>query len=185
VTLEEIYYIGQTIAAVAILGSLVAIYWQQRKTHALERAASQRDILNGVKELSGFPATDPTALESIRACLQDYSGATPSQQAQYAHAAVMAVNIAEKALYMRREELADDLSTDSFVNLALAYIATPGGQQWWASAKHAFGAIVRDEIERNLNERDDIVPLWVPLVFYGSGEVETRKEPSPPKEPQP
>ncbi|MEM7702595.1 MAG: hypothetical protein AAF251_11710 [Pseudomonadota bacterium] len=182
-TLEQIYYIGQTIAALAILGSLIAIYWQQRKTHALERAASQREILASVKELSGFPATDPTALESIRVCFQDYSGATPFQQAQFAHAAIMAVNIAEKALYMKRDDLFDHNSADSFVEVALAYIATPGGRQWWANVGHMFGAIVRDEIEHNLKERDDIVPLWELLIYYGSAEVEAANARTSPEEP--
>lgn len=41
-TLETIYYIGQTVAVGAILASLVAIYIQQRKDHAFAQAESQR-----------------------------------------------------------------------------------------------------------------------------------------------
>jgi len=33
--LEAIYYIGQTVAVVAILGSLIAIYWQQRQANIM------------------------------------------------------------------------------------------------------------------------------------------------------
>jgi len=42
-TLEEIYYIGQTIAVVAILGSLGAIYWQQRQANRI--AMTQNMVL--------------------------------------------------------------------------------------------------------------------------------------------
>ena len=36
-SLETIYYIGQTVAVVAIIVSLVAIYWQQREANKLAR----------------------------------------------------------------------------------------------------------------------------------------------------
>ena len=34
-TLEDIYYISQIVAVVAILGSLVAIWFQMRQNHAI------------------------------------------------------------------------------------------------------------------------------------------------------
>jgi len=37
-TLEEIYYVSQIVAVVAILGSLIAIYFQQRQTNTIARA---------------------------------------------------------------------------------------------------------------------------------------------------
>ena len=56
-TLEAIYYIGQTIAVVAILASLIAIFWQQKHANKIARvqnleglttayADSLRDIMN-------------------------------------------------------------------------------------------------------------------------------------------
>lgn len=163
---RNIYYIGQTIAVLAILGSLGAIWVQLRKDHTLARAEGQRELLDGIRELSGYPANDPTAFESIRACMEDYSGATPFQQVQFNHAAVMAVNIAESSHYLLRDELAFDVSSGSLVDLALAYIVTPGGQQWWQAGKMAFGTDIREELDRNLRERDDIVPLWDAFAFY-------------------
>ncbi|MEO1610448.1 MAG: hypothetical protein AAFR90_14175 [Pseudomonadota bacterium] len=59
-TLETIYYIGQTIAVVAILGSLIAIFLQQRQANKISRvensqslslvyADSLRDIMNSAE----------------------------------------------------------------------------------------------------------------------------------------
>lgn len=59
-TLESIYYIGQTIAVVAILGSLIAIFLQQRQANKISRiensqslsaayANSLRDIMNNAE----------------------------------------------------------------------------------------------------------------------------------------
>jgi len=64
-TLEEIYYIGQTIAVLAILGSLAAIYWQQRKAHALARAESQREISQLASQWFDEVLAHPTGLENV------------------------------------------------------------------------------------------------------------------------
>ena len=175
-SLETIYYIGQTIAVAAILVSLWAIYWQQRKDHALARATTQREILDSVKELSGFPANDPMAFESIRVCLVDFSSALPIQQVQFNHAAVMAVNMAEKALYMKREDLFDTAGSEAFFSLALSYIVTPGGQQWWQSTKFAFAAEIREHLEKKLKEGEGIASLWDAFPSYRIIEEEPEQE---------
>jgi len=82
-TLENIYYIGQTIAVGAILVSLVAIYIQQRKDHALARAEHQREILDSSTRLFDSIRFQPTGLESVRKCLVDFEGAEPDQQAEF------------------------------------------------------------------------------------------------------
>lgn len=43
-TLEELYYISQIIAVIAIIGSLVAIYFQQVQTNKIARAQMSKDI---------------------------------------------------------------------------------------------------------------------------------------------
>jgi len=53
-TLETIYYIGQTIAVAAILASLVAIYIQQRKDHEFAKAENQRKILMQIERIMGI-----------------------------------------------------------------------------------------------------------------------------------
>lgn len=51
-TLEEIYYIGQTIAVVAIIGSLVAVLVQMRLTNRLLRNQAKRDQIDSIKSIS-------------------------------------------------------------------------------------------------------------------------------------
>lgn len=48
-TLENIYYIGQTIAVVAIMGSLVALIVQMRQANRLARAAAIRSQLESLQ----------------------------------------------------------------------------------------------------------------------------------------
>ena len=50
-TLETIYYVGQTIAVVAILISLAAIWFQMKQTHDLARVDSSRNMWMYVSEV--------------------------------------------------------------------------------------------------------------------------------------
>jgi hypothetical protein len=43
-SLEEVYYVSQIVAVVAIIGSLVAIYFQQRQTNKIARAQISQSV---------------------------------------------------------------------------------------------------------------------------------------------
>lgn len=51
-TLEEVYYISQIVAVVAIFCSLVAVLVQMRQTNRLLRNQARRDQIDGIKSIS-------------------------------------------------------------------------------------------------------------------------------------
>ena len=159
-TLETVYYITQIIAVGAILASLVAIYIQQRKDHALARAEHQRQILAEARRYTELAATDPAALESIRKCYQDFEGASPQDQAVFFHLMHTGVNIAEMAFYMRKDKLINDASYAGFEGAALLNLATPGGRQYWQRARLVVGTDIREALDKALSERTDTPPVW-------------------------
>ena len=57
--LETVYYIGQTIAVIAILCSLGAIWWQQRETNKIARADMTERVLGKYSEAMRVMAEDP------------------------------------------------------------------------------------------------------------------------------
>lgn len=57
--LETVYYIGQTIAVVAIVCSLAAIWWQQRQTNKIARADMTERVLGKISEAMRVMAEDP------------------------------------------------------------------------------------------------------------------------------
>ena len=137
-TLETIYYITQIIAVGAILASLVAIYIQQRKDHALARAEHQRQILAEVPRYLELDSdTTPAALESIRKCYQDFEERITSKTRLLSFILWhTGVNIAEMALYMRKDKLINEASYVGFENAALINLVTPGGKQYWQACTH-------------------------------------------------
>lgn len=171
-TLEAVYYITQIIAVGAILASLVAIYIQQRKDHVLARAENQRAILEQVESFMSIPLASPDALENIRACYVDYEGATPAQQASFAHLVHKAVSIAEASLYMRNDKLIAEASYKGFEGAALLSLVTPGGRQYWQRVRMAIGADIRDVLDSALRERTDIPLVWEVFPQFAPDEVQ-------------
>ena len=51
-TLEEIYYVGQTMAAIAIIGSLVALIAQNHASQKMVRYAAVRNQVEGLRDIS-------------------------------------------------------------------------------------------------------------------------------------
>ncbi|MEL6568823.1 MAG: hypothetical protein AAFQ22_10430 [Pseudomonadota bacterium] len=172
-SLETVYYVTQIIAVGAILISLIAIYIQQRKDHILARAENQREILREIENLTGIPVASPDALQNIRACYFDYEGATPAQQADFAHVVHKAISIAETALYMRNDKLIAEASYRGMEGAALLSLMTPGGQQYWQRMRMFLGRDIREALDQAMRERKDIPPIWEVLPQYAPDPAQT------------
>ncbi|MEP3051918.1 MAG: hypothetical protein ABJP48_04155 [Erythrobacter sp.] len=156
-TLEEIYYIGQTVAAVAILGSLAAIYWQQRKAHALAMAESTREILEQTSHLFDDLLASPTGLESLEVCSANYHGASIRQKTEFAQFMIKHLMLAEQAEFMLRDNLISGNSHDKLIGLAALYLGTQGGREYWGDSKAVLGEDVVAAIDKTL--RENPIPL--------------------------
>ena len=150
--LENIYYIGQTVAVGAILASLVAIYVQQRKDHAFAQAESEREILQQTAHWFDDLLAHPGGLEVLQSSLQDYRSATPRAQAVLGQHMLKSVIIAEQAYFMNEQKLINYDSHTKLVMLPILHIATPGGRQYWEDTKAAYGAKIVAVIDKILEE---------------------------------
>ena len=51
-SLEEIYYIGQTFAVISIVGSLIVLIFQMMQANRLARESARRDQVEGLQQMS-------------------------------------------------------------------------------------------------------------------------------------
>ena len=151
-TLETIYYIGQTIAVGAILASLVAIYIQQRKDHALAKAESQRQLLQLNSGAFDSLADHPTCLESVQACLVDFDSRSARQQVEFYKYLHPQIENAEIAVYLRQDNLINDSSCEKFIAWTAVLLSTPGGQQCWEQGKLVYGPEIVDALNTYMRE---------------------------------
>jgi len=149
-TLETIYYIGQTVAVMAILASLVAIWFQMRQSQKMERAAAQRELLDRVSEFTrGFTQeeTDHWLLG-----MNDFDGASHETKTVLHNKLMEFVFITESALNMHKDGFFSEGTWAGIDGAMLGMLRTPGGQTFWDYAKHVVGFEIVEHINKRLEE---------------------------------
>ncbi|PHS29229.1 MAG: hypothetical protein COA85_01725 [Robiginitomaculum sp.] len=157
-TLESIYYIGQTVAVLAILASLVALYFQQRQGQVIARASSQRELLKSASEFLLLTFDNPKVLKDVRHGLMEFDSAPHETKSNFGNWAWVFLVIMEQCVYMKRDELITASSYNGFELGALGIITTPGGAQWWAHTRKVMGVDLVARLDQRLTELGGVTP---------------------------
>ena len=114
-TLETIYYVGQTIAVVALIISLIFVGLQVRQNsqqtaqaNKLARAENRREVISQYNSIYELFFTHPETLTFTRECFQDFENASPEAQVVFAHGMHQFINFLEQAVFLHNEDLLDD-----------------------------------------------------------------------------
>ena len=159
-TLETLYYITQIVAVIAILGSLIAIWFQMRQNQRVERANGQRTLLVQASEWFNATRDDSELFDILARLMEDYNGADPIDQARFSSWGFELLFMVESAMYMHRDGFLNEKSYDGILQGALALVKTPGGQQWWQEAQHIWGADAVAELKERMTAIGNQVPPW-------------------------
>jgi len=160
-TLEAIYYIGQTIAVAAILASLVAIWFQMRQSQKMERAAAQRELLLRVSEWSREFTTSGSDGDNYIRGLMEYENGESAVQMEINRAMSEFVFICESALNMRKDGFFSEGTWIGIEGATLALLRTPGGQQWWQYGQQWIGPEIVEHLRARLEEVDPNLPTFL------------------------
>lgn len=163
-TLEEIYYISQIVAVVAILGSLLAIYFQMRQNHAFVRANEQREFLDQVREWWALSAESEEKFQTICSGLQDFHGLDRFQQAQFHAWAADMQAIFTGAFFQHRSTLISPSSHEGMARAFLSILNTPGGHAWWEMSSKTANKDVVTYLNARLAAEAATLPVWTDLV---------------------
>lgn len=151
-TLEDIYYIGQSVAVLAILASLIGIYFQMRQSQKMEQASSQRAIMVQVKEWNDTTSEDAELLDIVARLLEDYEGGEPHEQVRFSAWCMHLTTIVISAVHLWDAGFIREATYSQLLTTLYGVIETPGGRQWWEkSATRLFSPFVVGHIEQNRN----------------------------------
>ncbi len=136
-TLEEIYYIGQTFAVVAIIGSLIALIVQMRQANRLARAAAVRGQIESLQYIAQAMYQTPRLTEIL---VKGNSGLGLSQvESIKATAYLTDVERTWEALYdAYRHGLVDPELWEAHRKQARALASAPLSRAVWALRKDLF-----------------------------------------------
>lgn len=130
-TLEEISYIGQAVAAVAVLVSLVAVYGQLRQNNKFARADLTHSIwLNG-GGLNLSLYDNPEKADLMFRALYGTAPLTEPEKLRMRSAISIALGAHEAAFNAHRRRLMRDGAYSAFERGARLYLLSAFVQQWW------------------------------------------------------
>ena len=169
-TLDALGNVGEFIGALGVIASLFYLAVQVRRSMALARAQSQREISN-LYAIHHVMILQPDQIEINRRGYKDFSALSKDEQARFHHLHSPLLQQCELVSRMHRQGLVEDDSYQGWRSLMLSILSTPGGRQWWPVAKTLLGPdLVRDFDTALSKDREDIVPVDQLWPFYGSDE---------------
>jgi hypothetical protein len=160
-SLEAIYYIGQTIAAVGILGSLVAIWFQQRQSIKIARADMTERALGRFFSTMELMAKDPElSVHYIRLI----KGQVPADEAITARLVwffSMMMQAHSSSFFLWRDKLSDTRVIDPHNRTMLVHLKVPLFLTEWERTKRR-GTFPADYIAHVEKLRSDALAAATP-----------------------
>lgn len=183
-SLENIYYIGQTISVVALVVSLVFVGMQVRlsnqqtkQANKLARAQNRRELISQYGSLFETALSYPENNEPLAQCYLDFENAAPDHQAAFAHQQHRAINMLEQGLYLFDEGLLDDMTLAGIENVLLVGLAMPGGREYWARSAGSYNERLRMHVEQILEDRGAQMPKMGDIIpFFDPDRYEAHKQ---------
>ncbi|WP_339743422.1 hypothetical protein [uncultured Maricaulis sp.] len=144
-TLESIYYIGQTVSVIAILGSLVFVGIQVRharlqteQANTLARAEmSQSAGLKMLELLDSWYQTKESA-EFMHRALRTDAPLSRAEKQRFGGRLVTLFSGIEVVAMLYREDLCDQSMYDRIMLTSQVYCNRPRVQKWWHSGGRAY-----------------------------------------------
>ena len=134
-TLESIYYIGQTIAVVAILASLGAIWIQLRQSNRLAKLETTRAIWMDAGERVLSHADDAEKAEFLQKALFENEALTAAEKTRLYLVMSSLFTTFETGYTMHQSGMMDERFWPRMRDSMRDYLAPRRGRRWWALAK--------------------------------------------------
>ena len=138
ITLQDLGSLGELIAAVAVVVSLLYVAVQVRQNSRSIRAANYQTFSESYREFRVLLLKD----ESLRIVwakgLQSRSQLSGSDQAQFDNLMMIFTRVAETNFYHASNGLVDESFLSGWLEEAIEIWRMPGVQDWWADNKRFF-----------------------------------------------
>ena len=159
---DAIGAVGELIAAVAVIGSLLFVGNQLRLGQRIERAAGQRDILKQARDWVTSTRADPELFRAVSVVMaSSYNNASADEKHLFFTWMFDYFLVFEQGYYMHRDGFLNDASFDGLEAVALGIAATPGGAECWVHIQNIWGLDARTHLlARQRLLGDSVVTLF-------------------------
>lgn len=134
-TLETMYYIGQTIAVAAILGTLVALIMQMRRADMLARAEITRSVATEATYVQHALFGSPEAADFLHRALYTDAPLSDAETLRFALSMNSLLVSLEMVTMMTVRGYVESITTPRTQATIRQYMASPRARAWWAQAR--------------------------------------------------
>lgn len=138
-SIQDLGALGEFVSSAAVLVTLIYLAFQIRQNSTIARTVGQRELLKGYGDWVQLTTNQPDLPNILRRTLADWESATPEEKERASGWMLSAALLAEQAQYLWREKLIYERSYARAIDLAVSIASTPGGREWWRSARLALG----------------------------------------------
>lgn len=148
-SLEEIYYVGQTIAVIAIVGSLFALIAQNRAAQRLAREATVRNQIQGLQNISRALFETPELAGIWLRGIEGIEKLSAEERVKFMAYVTYALRTWEGLYVQFRDGKLPESDWVGHIEMLHGMQALTGVASVWAARGHAFSKEFRDFYEQS------------------------------------
>ncbi len=160
-TIQDLGSLGEFVAAIATVSTLVYLAVQLKQSTGLAKATAQRDVMNSFQANLDQVRTDPRLWQMG---LHDFNSLTNAEKLEFQMIFNRFVNHLEQPLRMLDQSLETQDNVDIYGDICLSIVQEPGAMQLWEKTAPLFFPLSRAYVEKRLADPDTLPPkigdLW-------------------------
>jgi uncharacterized membrane protein len=134
-TLADLGNLGEFVAAIAVVGSLIYLATQIRQNSKLLRASAIQSVASSTAESLSTIAQDLNTAGVLARGLGDFKSLSLEEAAQCSALFYLIFNEIQSSYRMHREKVIPEELWQSKVAVATFYLRTPGVREWWKAGR--------------------------------------------------
>lgn len=154
--LENIYYIGQTVAVIMIFASLIFVGVQLRQSKRATQMASLQSVLDGCRDRFFVPGyTDPDLLRMMAAGLSDMNSLNADEKRKFNFLLFDQCFQMQNVMQLHEHQTISAVDFEAWLYYVASLFKCPGGREMWPYIKTTITPTVSDLIENYLAKNAD------------------------------
>ena len=134
-TLEQVYYVGQTIAVAAILTSLIAIWRQQQQANKIARSDMTERVLAKLFSVMEIMTTDANLANHYAKLIKGQEPEDPAVAARLVWFFSMMLQAHNSSFFLWRDKLTDERAIGPHDQTIMLHLKTPFFLSEWQRVK--------------------------------------------------
>ena len=137
-TIQDLGSIGELLAAIATIATLVYLAAQVRQNTRALKSSTFQEVAGAMSLTTEAIATNPELAVIIVKASHGLAELTPEERIQYTFTMLTTFRRLETVYVQRQLGLIDPALTEGYERSALSVLASPSAAEWWQSGKPAF-----------------------------------------------